>query len=144
MKKIAEKPSFVYVTHIATTPKKLWKALTGGSFLPECWYGARFQTSWKVGSKMQTITPEGKVDWDGRVLEFDPPRRLSYTFQIVGYQKKSSRLVFELAPQGKMVKLTLTHYGIERRCVKGISGGWSAFCSTLKTKLETGRPLPFK
>ena len=138
------KPSFIYVTHIATTPKKLWAALTNSNALEKYWYGRRFRTDWKVGSPVQTLTPEGTVDWDGKVLVYDPPRRLSYTFKIIGFQKKSSRLVFELEPQGKVVRLTLTHYDIEARCLGAFHAAWPAFCSTVKSLLETGKPLEFQ
>jgi uncharacterized protein YndB with AHSA1/START domain len=136
-----EKPTFVYQIHIATTPERLWEALTSGDFLEKYWYGRRFRTDWKVGSPVQTLSPEGAVDWDGKVLKFDPPRFLSYTFQILGFQKRSSRLEFEIEPQGKSVRLTLWHFDIEEPCVKGISEGWAAFASTLKSLLETGKPL---
>ncbi len=136
-----EKPTFVYRIDIATTPERLWEALTSGDFLAQYWYGRRFRTDWKVGSPMQTLTPDGGVDWDGQVLAYDPPRFLSYTFQILGFQKRSSRVEFELAPKGKVVRLTLRHFDIEDRCVEGISDAWPAFCSTVKSLLETGRPL---
>ncbi|HTL52413.1 MAG TPA: SRPBCC domain-containing protein [Planctomycetota bacterium] len=144
MSKQAAKPSVVYVTHIRTTPKKLWMALTSGRYLQQYWYGRRFRTSWQVGSPMQVLTPDGKLDWDGKVLVYDPPRQLSYTFQIMGYMKKSSRVVFDLAKQGAVVKLTVTHYDVERRCVAGTSAAWPAFCSTIKSLLETGKPLPLQ
>src|SRR5471030_2397028 len=97
-------PNFVYVTYIATTPEKLWKALTRGDFMRKYWHSG-IQSDWKVGSPVRTITRKGKVDWDGKVLKYDPPRLLSYTFQILGFQKRSSRIVFELEPMGSTVKL---------------------------------------
>lgn len=133
-------PHFVYVTYIATTPKKLWNALTRGDFMAQYWH-SRIQSDWKVGSPVQTITRKGGVDWDGKVLQYDPPRLLSFTFRILGFQKRSSRIVFQLEPKGSIVKLTLLHYNIEARCRKGIGGGWPVFCSKLKTLLETGKAL---
>jgi uncharacterized protein YndB with AHSA1/START domain len=32
------KPTFVYVTYIATTPEKLWQALTDGAFTRQYWF----------------------------------------------------------------------------------------------------------
>ena len=34
-------PKFVYVTYIATTPEKLWQALTDGAFTRQFWFGTR-------------------------------------------------------------------------------------------------------
>ena len=33
------KPSFVYVTYIATTPQKLWQALTDTNATAKFWFG---------------------------------------------------------------------------------------------------------
>jgi len=42
------------------------------------------------------------------------------------------------------VRLTVSHEGLERdpQMLAGISGGWPAVLSNLKTLLETGRALP--
>lgn len=133
-------PHFVYVTYIRTTPRKLWNALTRGDFMAKYWH-ARIDSTWKVGAPVRTYTRKGTLDWDGKVLEVDPPRRLSYTFRITGFQKRSSRIVFQIEPTGAAVKLTLSHYGIEARCRTGIAGGWPVFFSSLKTILETGRGM---
>ena len=133
-------PHFVYVSYIGTTPLKLWDALTRGALMGTYWH-ARIESTWKVGAPVRTFTRKGKLDWDGKVVEFDRPRRLSYTFQIQGFQKRSSRIVFDLERAGSEVKLTLSHYGIEPCCRKGIAGGWPIFFSSLKTMLETGKGM---
>ena len=51
-----------------------------------------------------------------------------------------SRCTFELEPQGKAVKLTITHE-IDRpgaRFITAVSGGWPKVLSNLKSLLETG------
>jgi uncharacterized protein YndB with AHSA1/START domain len=69
-------PHVVYVTYIQTTPRKLWDALTRGDFMGKYWH-ARIRSTWKPGAPVETFTPEGKPDWVGKVLVFDPPRVLS-------------------------------------------------------------------
>jgi hypothetical protein len=53
-----------------------------------------------------------------------------------------------LEPYGKLVKLTLTHQGFRdgSKFFAGISRGWPAILSSLKSVLETGKPLeiPFE
>ena len=53
-----------------------------------------------------------------------------------------------LEPFGKLVKLTLTHEGFAEgsKFFDGISKGWPAILSSLKSILETGKPLqiPFE
>jgi uncharacterized protein YndB with AHSA1/START domain len=139
-----EAPRISYSIYIAATPERVWEALTSSEDLQQYWYGRRFQTDWEVGSLLQVLRPDGSVDWDGLVLEVDRPRRLSYTFQIQGFQTQSSRLVFELVPEGSVLRLNLAHYDVESRCVEDIREAWPAFCSTLKSLVETGAALPLK
>lgn len=133
-------PQVVYVTYIRTTPRKLWNALTRGGFMGKYWH-ARIRSTWKKGAPVETFTREGKPDWVGKVLAYDPPRRLSYTFRILGFQKRSSRVVFELEKAGAAVKLTLSHFEIEPSRRRGIAGGWPVFFSSLKSFLETGKGM---
>ena len=146
------KPEFIYVTYIETTPEKLWHALTDGDFTQRYWFGARLRSDWKVGSSFEMVRSDGAVSDAGKVVEFDPPRRLAYTFvnQSDKYKNEFPALAtFDLEPYGKLVKLTLTHRRLCRRqqvLLDGISKGWPAILSSLKSILETGKPLeiPFE
>src|SRR5258708_39883175 len=83
----------------------------------------------------------------GEVLEVDRPRRLSYTFHHVtsevARRERPSKVVFNLEPHGKLVKLTLTHEDFEAgsKLLDGISKGWPAILSSLKSLLESGTAL---
>jgi uncharacterized protein YndB with AHSA1/START domain len=138
-----DKPKFVYVTYINTTPEKLWSALTGAEFTQKYWFGSRVQSEWKAGSPLKILT-EGDKDWQGEVLQCDPPRLLSYRFQVPGRTEHFSRVAFQLEQLGPVVKLTLTHDELDEKDEKfntGISLGWPAVLSNLKSLLEGGRPL---
>jgi uncharacterized protein YndB with AHSA1/START domain len=144
------KPEFVYVTYIKTTPEKLWHALTDGDFSQRYWFGARLTSDWKVGSSFAMLR-DGTATDTGEVLEFDPPRRLSYTFVNVSEKyrnERPARATFLLEPYGELVKLTLTHEGFDEgsRMLPGISKGWPAILSSLKSLLESGNALdiPFE
>ncbi len=77
------KPEFVYVTYIATTPEKLWAALTRGEFTKRYWYGRRIESNWTVGSPVKFFDGDSDVLTDsGVVLACNPPRRLVYTFRV--------------------------------------------------------------
>ena len=75
------KPNFVYVTYIRTSPEKLWQALTDGASTRQYWAGRRVESDWTVGAPV-TFWFDGKVSDSGKVLECDPPRRLSYSFHV--------------------------------------------------------------
>ena len=108
------RPEFVYVTYIETTPERLWHALTDGNFTERYWFGARLRSDWKVGSAFEMVRSDGTVSDAGKVVEYDPPRRLAYTFVNLSdkYRNEFPALAtFALEPHGKLVKLTLTHQG---------------------------------
>ncbi len=156
-----DKPEFVYVSYIKTTPEKLWQALTDPAFTTRYW-GDGLKSDWKVGSPLLwRIGREGEFrDLGQVVLAAEPYRRLSYTWhnyqwdwhEMFGWseeqfaelvKEKISRVTFELEPVGPVVKLTVSHHGFEgeTEMLKGISQGWPAILSSLKTLLETQEPI---
>ena len=74
------RPEFVYTTYIRTTPERLWQALTEPAFTSRYWRLSA-ESDWKVGSPM-TWTRNGVTTTDPAqvVLEYEPYRRLSYTW----------------------------------------------------------------
>ncbi len=140
------KPEFVYVTYIETTPEKLWEALTSSEFSRRYWFNTELKTDWKVGSPFALVM-DGTTTDVGEVLEFDSSRRLSYTFHHVlseaARKERPTKVIFNLEPHGKLVKLTLTHEDFEEGSVilDGISKGWPAILSSLKSMLESGTAL---
>jgi uncharacterized protein YndB with AHSA1/START domain/DNA-binding transcriptional ArsR family regulator len=153
---------FVYVTYIRTTPERLWTALTDTAFIRRYFGGGGPESDWKVGSpvRWKMSSEDGPHDWDQQVLESEPNRRLSYTWhsyqpemaQMFGWseeklaelrKEKRSKVTFEIEPMGPMVMLTVTHDDFEpdSEMLKGISQGWPAILSNLKTLLETDEVL---
>ena len=141
------KPSFVYVTYIATTIDRLYRALTSAEFTERYMFGRRVESTWEVGAAVRYLGRDGKLSDSGTVLEADPPRRLVFSWRVEfddalrseGY----STVTFELEPLGGEVKLTVIHDGLreDSGVYKGISGGWPKALASLKPLLETGRPL---
>ena len=106
------KPVFVYVTYIASTPDKVFKALTSAETTAKFWFGNAATSDWKVGSPFALrLVRHEKDDVTGEVLEYDPPRRLSYSFRAQDNLDggKASRVTFELEPQRDQVRLTMIH-----------------------------------
>jgi uncharacterized protein YndB with AHSA1/START domain len=144
MPKPDAKPEFIYVTYIETTPEKLWEALTDSRFTRQYWFDTEVRSDWKAGSPFALVMG-GKVTDTGEILEADRPRRLSYTFrhELDEAMRKegATKVVFTIAPHGNLVKLTVTHegFGPDSKLLDGISKGWPAILSSLKTLLETGK-----
>jgi uncharacterized protein YndB with AHSA1/START domain len=142
------KPEFVYVTYIATTPERLWAALTSGTFTKQYWYDRRIESEWRVGAPVRFYDGDSDTVTDsGAVLECDPPRRLVYTFRAefdeASRAQGFSRVSFSLEPHDGMVKLTLVHDELpDEEMAAAFREGWSPILSSLKTFLESGAPLP--
>ena len=148
------KPAFVYVTYIRTTPEKLWEALTSGDLSEKYWFGYRMQTDWKPGADFRFRAPDGNHDknWVGKVLEYKPFQRLSYSTYLctdknVTANKRNgpTTVTYELEAMGSMVRLRLIHENLivedfenSPNTWKGINNGWPAVMSGLKSLLETG------
>ena len=83
------KPSFVYVTYIRTTPEKIWEAITDREISAQYWGGPHRNVSdWNVGSKWEHQRADGSnvIDIVGTVTETDRPRRLASVEAILDGQ----------------------------------------------------------
>jgi uncharacterized protein YndB with AHSA1/START domain len=138
---------FVYVTYIASTPAKVWKALTEGELTRQYWKHTN-ESDWKRGSKWKHVADDGKgtVRLVGQVVEVIPNKRLVLTWGEVtdaGDPTRHSRVALEIEALGDMVRLTVTHDELQpdSDMARSISEGWPRVLSSLKSFLETGRAL---
>lgn len=148
------KPSYVYVTYIATTAEKIWQALTDGAVTRRYWGGVTKRvlwenvSDWKPGSRWQQHRADDAktIGIVGKVLESTPPRRLVLTWARPKDAESSdthSRVTFDIEPQRDgLVKLTVVHEDLDPEMHRGIAIGWPQVLSNLKSLLETGQPLP--
>jgi uncharacterized protein YndB with AHSA1/START domain len=131
------RPTFVYVTYIATTLEKLWDALTDEAFTQQYWGEGQLQSDWQIGSSVQHINSEGESDWQGEVLQSEPPHHLAYSFQPIDeMEMPPSRVRFELIQTGAKVKLTLIHDRLETQSCMTVSSHWTTRLLDLKRLLE--------
>ena len=82
---MSDRPSYVYVTYIEASPERVWDALTDADLTGEYW-GHSNVSDWKVGSSWEHRRVDGSdiADVVGKVLESEPPRRLTMTFDSPG------------------------------------------------------------
>ena len=137
---------FVYVTYIASTPEKIWKALTDADLSRKYW-GNSNVSDWKPGSSWKHVGGDsGKTMVVGEVVDATPPKRLVVTWAPppeAANKANHSRVSFALEPVGDMVRLTVVHDRLQpgSEMLKGITEGWPRVLSSLKSFLESGRPL---
>jgi uncharacterized protein YndB with AHSA1/START domain len=141
-------PEITYIIHIATTPEKLWEALTSLEGLEKNW--GRIESKWTVGSKVTEADDAGNVLWSGTVLRSERPRILSFTFGV-GEGIEPTDVTFELtepaspvAPGSPVVRLVITHSGFgDSKMRASCARAWTEIMSSVKSYVETGRPLGF-
>ena len=145
-----ETADIAYVIYIATTPEKLGKALTSPDALEKNW--GRIDSHWTVDSEVTEIDDHGKLLWKGEVLHSEPLRLISFTFDVIGSGEPPTEVIFdlsspasEIAPNEQIVRLMVNQRGFmeNSKLFPGCARAWPEIFSSIKTYLETGRPLRF-
>jgi uncharacterized protein YndB with AHSA1/START domain/DNA-binding transcriptional ArsR family regulator len=137
---MSERPTFVYVTYIESTPELVWEALTDADITARYW-GHSNVSDWQVGSRWEHVRTDssGVADVAGTVVESAPPRRLVTTWEGDG---DSSQVTFDIERHHEIVRLTVTHENLaDEQDRAEAASGWPAVLANLKTLLETGRVL---
>jgi uncharacterized protein YndB with AHSA1/START domain len=140
----------VYITYIASTPEKIWQALTSPEFTKQYFFGRRIESDWKVGSLVTYWMDDNIVDVRGVIKESDRPRLLSFTWVVERMEQTRDLppclVTFEIEQMGDVVKLTMTEshtWNVPEEMLEGGRQGWPLILSGLKTLLETGKAMPF-
>jgi uncharacterized protein YndB with AHSA1/START domain len=141
----------VYTIYIASTPEKVWQALTTAEFSRKYFSGNSVEVDLRIGGAFIVRTPDGALHISGEVIECAPPRRLTVTFNVNWpelIEKLGPTLVtYEIEPVGDAVRLTMTESHdrpLDDDILSGGRQGWPAILSSLKSLLETGEPLVVK
>jgi len=142
------KPKTIYVTYIASTPDKVWQALTDPAFSRQYFAGFAVDVEPKAGGKFRLLYPDGRVHISGEVVEWSPPRRFVCTWLVEGMEEFAELPVclvaYDIEPSGGAVKLTVTEshsWEVPDAILAGGRSGWPAILSNLKSVLETGKPM---
>ena len=140
-------PKTIYVTYIASTPERVWAALTSSEFTRRYFFGRSVEIEGKVGGSFAMRMPDGRFDIKGRVVEWDPPRRLQVTWAVDFEEFRElpeSLVTYEIEPLGGSVKVTMTEshrWDVPDAILAGGRQGWPLILSSLKSVLETGKPI---
>jgi uncharacterized protein YndB with AHSA1/START domain len=142
------KPAIVYTIYIASTPEKVWEALTSAEFSRKYFSGNAVEVDLRVGGAFMMRTPDGAPHITGEVIECEPGRKLTVTFNVnwpALVEKLGPTLVsYEIEPAANAVKLTLLQSHdrpLSDDILSGGRAGWPAILSSLKSLLETGEAM---
>ena len=102
----------------------------------------------REGGAFRMLYPDGRVHIAGRVIEWSPPRRFACTWVVEGMAEfrdlPECLVTYEIEPSGESVRLTMTEahsWDVPDDLLSGGRAGWPAILSSLKSVLETGKPL---
>ena len=124
---------------IAARPETVWKLLVDPEGLVR-WMGSSARIDPRPGGEVRIELRPGTVA-SGEIVEFDPPRRLVYTF---GWEPDgngpntvppgSSTVAFELVPAGSGTTLRLVHRDLPTaESVARHAHGWEHYLARLVT-----------
>jgi uncharacterized protein YndB with AHSA1/START domain len=148
-----DKDGIVSEVQINAPAERVFQALTDPQQLMRWWNSDECQTEffemdtrpgghWRFGTKQSTLTVNGVNQFfcQGKVLEFDPPRVLAYTWVANWHDDKTRRTVvrWELTPTKDGTHVKVTHSGLAQEAVarKDYSGGWPGVVEMLKKFVE--------
>ena len=142
------KPRTVYVSYIAATAEQVWQALNDPAYTRQYFFGRSIEMDPIAGNSFILRMPDGRVDVRGELVDWQPRRRLCVTWTVEWIPElrelPACLVSFDIEPAGESVKLTLTEaysWDVPEAMLSGGRSGWPAILSSLKSLLETGKPL---
>ena len=141
-------PKTVYVTYIASTPEKVWQALTSSELTRKYFWDRDIEIEPKRGGAFALKLSDGRINVRGKVIAWELPQVLKITWKVEWPQEFSKLpeclVCYEIAQAGDAVRLTMTEshsWNVPDAILSGGRSGWPAVLSSLKSLLETGKPL---
>lgn len=145
------KPLTVYTIYIACTPEQVWQALTTAEFSRKYFSGFAVEMEQALGGSFLVRAPDGSTHISGEVLEYDPPKRLTVSWNVnwPGLVEKlgTTLVTYEIEPAGEAVRLTMSERHdrpLHDDILSGGRQGWPAILSGLKSLLEAGKAPQIK
>jgi DNA-binding transcriptional ArsR family regulator/uncharacterized protein YndB with AHSA1/START domain len=137
------KPDFMMQTSIRCTRDALWSALTEADKMAAYHFACTaVQGNPAVDETTTFILPNGQVMLRQVTTAMTPKSRLAMTFEplFMGPNAPFSHMVYRIEPQGEGCQLTIEHFDIAPGQER-FGEGWARLSVSLKSYLETGRPL---
>lgn len=137
------KPDFMMQTFIRCTKDALWDALTQADDMARYHFACNtVQGNAAVGEATTFILPHGEAMLKQVTTALDPKSKIAMTFEplFMGPDAPPSHMVYLIEPQGDVCMLTIEHYDMAPG-QEGFAEGWARLAASLKSFLETGKPL---
>ena len=139
---------FTYDIYVGAPLAKVWKGIVDGDMTRHYVYGTRLESKLRKGAPYAYVGDGDFKVVDGEILEIKPEQRLVMSWKAhwdESVEKDTpSRVTFELSAAGpSTTRLHVIHDGFDGRTAtySGSVDGWPLMLSSLKSLLETGKPL---
>lgn len=142
--------TFQYEAYIRASADDVWRAITDGKQTARYFYGSPVKSDLKTGGEFVYMTPDGKDRMvEANIFAIEPKRRLILDHYRMLYAPavaadKPSREAWEVTPMGEMCRVVVVHDQLTANgpTYKDVASGLPLVVSSMKSLLETGRPLP--
>lgn len=129
---------------IGGSPDEVWEALIDPDRIEQYMFGARVETDWEVGSPIvwRGEWNEKSYEDTGKILAFEPPRRLSYSHYspLSGepdLPENHHTVTIELTPSDDATSVTLTQDNNDTEQARDHSQeNWERMLGGLKAHVE--------
>ena len=137
--------------YIGAPAAKVWEGIVNGDMTKQYVYGTRLESKLKKGSPYAYVGEGNFKVVDGEIIEIEPQKRLVMSWKAHWddsvAKDRASRVSYELSAAGpSTTRLHLVHDDFEgpTATYSGSVDGWPLMMSSLKTLVETGKPLATK
>jgi uncharacterized protein YndB with AHSA1/START domain len=125
------RPVLRFERHLARPVDEVWRAVTDPDEM-RSWFPTRIEIDeWKAGAAMTHHFDAHDIDpLPGRVLDWDPPRRVSFTWA-------ADTITFELAPAGDGGTIFVLTEELSAQHAARNAAGWDACLDRLEAGAES-------
>jgi uncharacterized protein YndB with AHSA1/START domain len=145
---MAKNLEYTYDIYIGAPVAKVWKGLVDAEMTKHYVYGTRLESKLKKGAPYAYVGDGDFKVVDGEIVEVEAEKRLVMTWRAHWDEKvasdRASRVSYELVAAGpSTTKLRVVHDDFDgpTATYTGSVEGWPLMMSSLKSLLETGKPL---
>lgn len=144
----------IYQIYIAASPELVWAAITESEWTRRYFHTTSFVEPPQRGNAYRTVQADGRPAIDGVIEEMQPPAggspgRFVQTWHILYdaalEQEPPGRVEWTIENAGEgLTRVTLVHRDLDQSPLtwENVKDGWVWILDSMKTLLETGRPLP--
>lgn len=143
-----------YVLYIKANPEDVWNIFVSEEGTKAIFFGSVLKSTFEIGAPYEYVGPGNDGDETvhvyGKVLEFEPNKRMSYTEHPgpsyrENHAELETRVTLTLEKVGNCTKLTLINdqWPENHPSYESTKESWPMILSNVKTYAESGQTLDF-